>query len=184
MKIIAMLLVAVLLTSCGSREKANDQSLLIRSRLQNSGCEFSASITADYYDSVYIFQMLCNVDAEGNLTFNVLQPESISGITGRVSSTGGKLTFDEYSLIFSVLSEGMLSPVSAPWVFVKALRSGYICGTGEYGNGFRIEIDDTYEENALKLIIYTDDKLAPSSVEMFWEGRRIIEMTVENFVYL
>ena len=184
MRIMAFLLTAVLLVGCTGTNATMDRALQIRSRLQNGGCEFFATITADYQDYVYTFKLECKTDTDGNLNFRVCAPESITGITGEISASGGKLTFDEYALLFSLLSEGMPSPISAPWVFLSALKSGYISGAGKYGEGIKIEVDDTYEDNALKLLIYTDADDFPYSAEIFWQGQRIIEMNVESFRYL
>ena len=184
MKIIAVVLISVLLIGCSGSSASMDRALLIRSHLQNGGCEFLTTITADYQDYLHTFRLGCKTDGDGNLNFTVLSPETIAGITGQLSADGGKLTFDDHALLFSVLSEGLLSPVSAPWVFLNALKGGYISGAGEWQEGIKIEVDDTYEENALKLIVYTDAGDAPIAVDIYWQGQRIIEMVVESFGYL
>ena len=184
MRIIALLLIAALLVGCAGGNAVMDRALQIRSRLQNGGCEFLATITADYQEYVYTFQLECKTDADGNLNLTVCKPESIAGVTGHISESGGKLTFDKSALLFSLLSEGLPSPISAPWIFLNALKSGYISGVGEYSEGIKIEVDDSYEVNALKLIVYTDANDLPYSAEIFWQGRRIIEMNVDSFHYL
>ena len=45
------------------------------------------------------------------------------------------------------------------------------------------EIDDTYEDNALRLNIFVENNL-PVSGEIFWKGRRAISITVDNFSFL
>ena len=161
-----------------------DRAISIRSRLQNSGCEFLTTITADYNEYAYTFCLSCKTDTDGNLNFSVIKPESVAGISGYLSASGGKLTFEEYALLFSTLSEGLLSPVSAPWVLLNGLKSGYISAVGEYNDGLKIEVDETYEENTLKIIVYTDKYDIPIAAEIFDQERRIIKLDVENFVYL
>ena len=70
--------------------------------------------------------MDCKADSSGNLTFTVVKPETISGITGTLSGDGGNLTFDDTALHFELMAENQLSPVSAPWILIKTLRNGYI----------------------------------------------------------
>ena len=156
----------------------------VRSRLLESGCEFSTVITADYQDRIYEFGVMCSCQANGDLFFEVIAPESINGITGTISDDGGKLTFDDKALMFPILSEGLPSPVSAPWIFLKSLKGGYISGAGKAGEGICINLDDTYEENAVKLNVYLSSENIPVSAEMFWQGRRIITLQVENFRFL
>ena len=70
----------------------------LRSKLlQANNCSFEAEITADYGDRIHIFTMDCMADRNGNITFTVTKPESISGIQGTLGGEGGKLTFDNTS---------------------------------------------------------------------------------------
>ena len=174
MRFIAILLISVILSGCGNVNAEMDRALSIRSRLENSGCEFLATITADYFDYIHTFSMFCHIDKSGSVDFSVVSPESIAGVTGQVSASGGKLTFDNHTLLFSLLSESLLSPVSAPWAFIYALRGGYISGIGKYSGGIKIEINETYEDNALKLLVWVNSENTPVNVEMFDQGVRII----------
>ena len=179
-----MLILLLILSGCDGESSAMERAMSVRSRLLESGCEFSAVITADYQDSIYEFHVMCSSEANGDLLFEVTSPESISGITGTVSDSGGKLTFDDKALMFPILSEGLPSPVSAPWMFLKALKSGYISGAGRTDTGICIDLDDTYEDNAVKLSVQMNSDNVPVFAELFWQGRRMITMQVENFRYL
>lgn len=71
------------------RVKGDAAGLDLRSELlKASECRFSCEITADYSDKVYTFSMDCQCDSQGNLTFAVTAPETITGITGKVSDAG------------------------------------------------------------------------------------------------
>ncbi len=115
------------------------------------------------------------------MTFCVQQPESIQGISGTVEADGGKLTFDGQALAFSLLADGYISPVSAPWVFMKALRSGYIHSCSRNDGGFRISIDDSYGENPLQLEVWTDGNFIPTAAEFLWKGIKVLSLTVSNY---
>ena len=149
--------------------------------LAAESCCFDTEITADYGDKIYIFSMDCQADAQGNLAFTVTAPETISGITGILSDSGGKLTFDDTALAFELMADDQLSPVSAPWIFMKTLRSGYITSAGMDEDSLLVGIEDSYDEDALHLDIWLDDSNLPLRAEILYDGRRILSLTVTNF---
>ena len=79
--------------------------MALRSRLLAGTVSFDASVTADYGDSLYTFSMHCQTDTQGQVRFTVTQPETISGITGTIDGTGGKLRFDDQILTFPLMAE-------------------------------------------------------------------------------
>ena len=157
----------------------------LRSKLlQASRCSFDVSVTADYGDKIHIFAMDCQGDSKGNLTFTVTEPDTISGITGILSGEGGKLTFDETALHFDLLAEQQISPVSAPWILLRTLRSGYMTSACAEEGRVRLSIDDSYEENALRLDIWLDQENQPEHADILYDGRRILYLTVDHFEIL
>ena len=173
--------VLILFAGCNKQNDAFAQAMSIRSRLNDSGCEFFVQINADYGAYTYDFEMECCVDRNGEMRFNVKKPESISGITGVFDSENGKLSFDEKLLAFSPLSEGLLTPVASPWVFFRALVGGYISAAGNCKNGYQMRLEDTYEGHALLVEIITDLDALPLSAEIYWEGSRILSLDIEWF---
>lgn len=180
-RIAVVFLVAVLLFGC-SEANPMDKAISLRQRILNAGgISFDATVTADYGDILQSFSLRCLVDESGKLTFEVLSPESISGITGTMSAEGGSLTFDSQVLAFDPLAEGQVAPVTAPWLLVHTLRGGYIRACGEESGGTRLTIDDSYEEDTLQIDIWLDEKDAPKEAEILWHGRRILSLVIENF---
>ena len=47
-----------------------------------------------------------------------------------------------------------------------------------------MQIDDTYEDKALTVDVYTDAQDIPIRGEIIWEGRRVVSMDVKNFIIL
>jgi len=183
-KIAAVLCVLMLLTGCKGANEPLDRALALRSKVsESSGCSFSATVTADYGEKIYVFSMDCKTDHAGNLEFSVTSPATIAGITGRVSASGGAITFDDKVLAFQTIADGQVSPVTAPWLFIKALRSGYLKDCKTTDSGLEISIDDTYAEDALFMQITTVGD-SPISAEIFWKGRRCLTVKVDNFLYL
>ena len=181
---IFVLLIAVL-PGCKTGHDALERGMQLRSRLVSSnGYTFDTQITADFGDKLYTFEMNCRADSAGDLTFTVTAPETIAGITGTISGREGKLTFGDSALAFELLAEGRLSPVSAPWVLIHTLHQGYLTACSETDSGLVLSINDRYEENALNLSVYLGDDDLPTGAEIFWEGSRILSLTVANFSFL
>ena len=104
----------------------------------------------------------------------------IEGIRGTVSGTEGTVEFDDTVLAFPLMADGRLSPLSGPWVLMKAIRSGNILAAGQDGDLIHLTIDDSYGDNALSVDLWVEDG-AVREAEIAWEGRRCLTMTVEDF---
>ncbi len=170
-----------MLCGCGRKDDALDKALAVRQRLQGAPCSFVCTVTADYGEKIHVFSMRCTADVDGNMTFEVLSPETISGITGVISRNKGKLTFDDKALAFELLADGQFSPVSAPWILIYTLRGGYLTSCTETDYGMLLCIDDSYDTDPLRLDVRMDKDGNPMSAEILWQGRRILSMEIENF---
>lgn len=178
-----LVILLLLLTGCSNASKEIERGMALRSKLlQASSCTFDAEITADYGDKVYTFAMSCQGDPKGNLTFTVTAPETIAGITGKISSEGGRLTFDDTALQFDLMADEQVTPVSGPWIFLKTLRSGYLTSACTEEEQLRLSIDDSYEDDALHLDIWLNAENRPTQAEITYDGRRIVAMEITNFV--
>lgn len=183
-RILSVCLVLMLISGCDSSDDMTEILRFRESLLQAEGCTFQAKIAADYGTDIYRFSVDCTADREGNIVFTVTAPESISGISGRISASGGQLTFDDTVLGFPLLADGELSPVSCPWIFLNSLRSGYLTSCGAVADGLRLTVNDSYEEDALQLDIWMNDTFTPYYAEILWQGRRVLTLEVDNFEIL
>ena len=183
MKKLAIFVICVfLLSGCRSENKTMNQAISFRQKLLSSNqCTFTCDITVDYGDELHLFSVGCKFDDQVNLSFEVLKPDTISGISGTVRASGGELTFDDNALAFPLIADGYISPISAPWVFMKALRGGYIDSCGNDGGGLCLLLNDSYEENPLQIQVFADSQCVPKRAEMIWKGRRILTIDVVNF---
>lgn len=180
-RLLTVIVVLLFLPGCGSENDCLQKGLALRERLLSNSCSFTAEITADYGDKTYSFSMGCTADANGDLKFIVRSPESISGIAGTLTAGSGFLTFEDKALAFPLLADGELSPVSAPWLLIKTLRSGYLSSAGMVGDGVQLVINDSYEEDALRLDILLDENDLPAQADILWQGRRVLSVTVKDF---
>lgn len=184
-RIICLALMICLLCGCQTDSQQMNKALNLRQKLlAGNGCSFLAEITADYGDIIYQFSMNCQGDKQGNLGFSVVAPESISGITGTIADTGGHLTFDGTALTFATIADGQVTPITAPWLFLKTLRSGYIVSCAEAEDTTYLQIDDSYRDGAIHLDIWLDGDGMPVRAEILWEGKRILSIIVKDFLIL
>lgn len=180
-----VLLLCLFLGGCKGNDDGLSRVLQMRSRLTDSnGCSFRAVVTADYGDKTYTFSLQCQSDRTGALSFSVVEPETISGVTGVISGAEGKLTFDEKVLTFPLIADGEVSPVSAPWLLVRTLLGGYISTCSNDGEFLVVSIDDSYEEDALQLDIWLNSDNLPVSTDILWQGRRVLSIQIEAFTIL
>lgn len=186
MKKVWVLVAMLFLFGCSGETSEMDRGLAFREKLLKAkGCSFEMELTADFGDKTYSFSMACQGNEDGSLEFSIQKPDTISGISGILTAAGGKITFDEERAVaFPMLAEGALTPVSGPWIFYNALRSGYILVSGMEGELLRLTINDSYEEDALQVDVWLDNEERPIMAEIFWQSRRILSIRVTNFQLL
>lgn len=174
-------LLLVFFLGCSGPDPAMEVALELRSRCLGAGqITFEAEICADYITSIEQFTLECAFDGTDTMTFTVAEPEEISGIRGTVSGTEGTVGYDDTVLGFPMLAEGRLSPVSGPWVLMKAIRSGAIIAAGKEGELIHLTIDDSYADNALTVDVWLEEG-AVTEAEIAWEGRRCLTMSLDDF---
>ena len=181
-KCMGILCLLFFLTGCSAEEAELRQVMELRENLlKSSGCTFLCDVTADYGDAVHKFSMDCRGDDQGTVYFTVTAPETIAGITGNISHTGGQLTFDDTALQFDLLTDQQLSPVSGPWIFLKALRSGSLLNAGREEDLIHVGIRDSYEEDALYGDLWLGPGDLPQKAEFLFRNRKVLTLEIQNF---
>lgn len=183
-QVCALLIIVCLLNGCGSENAELNRVLNFREKLLKERCSFTTEITADYGDKIYTFQVGCTADANGEVSFIVIAPESISGVAGTMKGDSGFLTFDDQVLAFPLLADGEVSPVSAPWLLIKALRGGYITSAGKDGADLLAIMNDSYEQDALQVDVWLNDLDVPFCADIMWQGRRVLSMKIKDFAFV
>ncbi len=183
MKRLLVCIVMILsLTGCTTNDGI-DRAMDLRQRiLAARKCEFTCEILADYGDTLYSFKLQCIFDAQGNMEFAVTEPQSINGITGKIEGQNGYLTFNDQVLAFPLLADDQLTPVSAPWIFMKSLRSGYIHSAGAQDDLTYVCINDSFDDDALQLDIWLDPNDIPVRAEILYLNRRILTISITDFI--
>lgn len=181
-KILGLVILLLLLSGCSNTSREIEKGMELRSKLlQSTAVSFETELTADYGDKLHTFALACRGDSQGNLSFEVTEPETIAGITGSIRPKNGQLTFDNTALQFDLMADDKISPISAPWVFLQTLRGGCITSACTEESQTHLSIDDSYEDDALHLDIWLDEKDLPSRAEILHGGRKILSLTIKNF---
>ena len=178
----SLILALVILTGCTGKRDEIDRVMGLRADLLAcESCSFEAVVTADYGDALHTFRLRAEGKSDGTLGFEVLEPETIAGITGRFTGGKGALTFDDMALYFPNLAEEQLAPVSGPYLLLKTLLGGYLKDCVMEDELLHVCIMDSYEEDALMLDIWLNGENMPVQAEIFYDDCRIITLAVENF---
>lgn len=181
-KVGVLFLFLFLVTGCSNAPEEIERGMMLRSSLlQGNGCRFETEITADYGDRIHTFQVSCQGTQAGDIEFTVTSPQAISDITGFITEESGMLTFEGTALYFDPLAEDQITPVIAPWILLKTLRSGQITSACMEDALLRLTIDDSYEDDALQLDIWLGADNAPVRADILHNGRRIVSMKIEHF---
>ena len=171
----------VFLMGCSGPYPAMEEALALRSRcLASASVQFQVDIRADYISGYEEFSMDCETAPDGAVSFRVISPGEIADISGTVRQDEGTVEFDGAVLAYPLMAQGRLSPLSGPWVVMKAIRSGCIIAAGQEGELTRVTIDDSYADNALTVDLWLRDGQVMGA-EVAWEGLRCLTMTFDDF---
>ena len=181
-QLISMALCVLLMAGCSGSHKDLDRAAKLRSDLLNAEeCAFHGEITADDGSDVFSFEVDCTADREGTVRFLINAPQTIAGIGGSLSHHGGELSFQDTVLQIGMLADDRVTPVAAPWIFIKTLRSGSVTAACREGDLLRLTIRDGYEEGALQGDLWIDSADRPVMGEFLYEGKRILSLKITDF---
>ena len=141
--VLCVLMTTLLLAGCGQAggNEAEELALTIRGEhLGMDRCTAQVSVTADYGQRVYEYEMAVAVTGEETLLV-LSAPETVAGLTARISGEDSALEFDGLSVETGPLDPDGLTPVSAVPALLEAVRSGYITACGLEGDGTLLRMD-------------------------------------------
>ena len=145
-KLVLCVLMTTLLTGCGQPgvSEAEELALTIRGEyLAMDRCAVQVSVTADYGQRVYQYELAAAVSGEETV-LTLSAPETVAGLTARITGEDSRLEFDGVSVETGPLDPSGLSPVSSIPVLLEAARSGYMtaCALEEEGTLLRVDCGD------------------------------------------
>ena len=145
-KLVLCVLMTTLLTGCGQPgvSEAEELALTIRGEyLAMDRCAVQVSVTADYGQRVYQYELAAAVSGEETV-LTLSAPETVAGLTARITGEDSRLEFDGVSVETGPLDAGGLTPVSALPALQEAAKSGYItaCALEEEDTLLRVDCGD------------------------------------------
>ena len=145
-RLICVLMTTLLLAGCGQAgvSEAEELALTIRGEyLAADSCTARVAVTADYGQRVYQYEMAIAVNGDETL-LTLSAPETVAGLTARLTGEEHLLEFDDVSVETGPLDETGLTPVSALPALLEAARSGYItaCALEEEETVLRVDCGD------------------------------------------
>lgn len=184
-------MMTLLLAACGGPaggSEAEELALTVRGEyLEMTACTARLSITADYGQRVYQYEL--SAAAEGEETVLTLSaPDTVAGLTARASGEDSRLEFDGLSVETGPLDGEGLTPVSAFPALLRAAREGYVaaCGLEEDGAVLRVDCADpegTPGEGTETSLWFDADTHALTRGEISVDGFRVILCQVEDFTW-
>lgn len=191
--LICVLMITLSLSACGGTGGGSDSgpeelALTVRGEyLAMTVCAAQAEITADYGQRVYQYELAAAVSGEETV-LTLSAPETVAGLTARISGGEGYLEYDGAILETGALTPGGLTPMGAIPALLATARSGYLdaCSLEQLGEvqALRVVCRDPEEapgsgvETALWFDAATHDLLRG---EIFSDGLCVIQCEFSQF---
>ena len=140
-------MMTLLLTACGGSagvSEAEELALTIRGEyLALTACAAQLSVTADYGQRVYQYEMAASMSGEETV-LTLSAPETVAGVTVRLSGEDSFLEYDGTAVETGPMDDSGLTPVAAFPALLTAAQSGYItaCALEEDGGLLRVDCGD------------------------------------------
>lgn len=134
-----MMTCCLLLAACvdtGGGSKAEQLALDIRGEyLALEGFTAGVEIAADYGERVYEYTVDLSYAREGESVLTVTAPETIAGVTARISGEDTALEYDGVRVETGPLDSAGMSPIDAIPALLEQVEEGFIaaCGMEEGG---------------------------------------------------
>ena len=182
--IVPVLMISLLLTGCDSGAV---QRKLKEQREKFAAAEnisFVAELTANPGKEVFQCTVACAA-AGGELTVELLSPESVAGIRARIADGQTTLEYENISLGVGTAGQDGITPVSAAPLLISALRSGFLqrCWIERDADG-ELLAEEVYITDAAELTVwYRSEELTPVRCEFVQEDKVILRCDIREFRY-
>lgn len=173
----------LLLVSCtGSSDKTEELALDIRAKyLGTESIDTTVTMTADSGGRSYEFKLKFTGTDTGGMV-EVLEPESIKGLTARISDSGATLEFDGAVLDIGALFKDAMSPLEALPMLIGAWKNERITShyseSGESGD--MIVIETAVGSAATQKTWFGSEDMLPVYSELSVDGQNIITCRFEK----
>ena len=180
--LIPALMISLLLSGCGENAAERKIEQHRDSYAAAELMSFRAEITAKWSDEVFSCTLDCGSTAE-EITVEVIEPESIAGVTAHLRDGEAELEYGGVRL--SVGTAGMqgLQPVSAVPLLCRALKAGHVIRswTEKAADGELIAAEIFADENYGLTLWFDSADLTPRHAELSADGTVMITCDFIDF---
>lgn len=150
--------------------------------VQSGGCHFVCNVIADYGNEIQQFRLSCDADEQGTVSFTILEPEILAGISAKITDGGKHLDYEGLMVDLGLLADGNLPPASAPGWIVNSWLSGYILWAGNEGELYRVTCEQQMNDSLFQIETFYK-KMLPIYAEICYNNQRVLRMEIEEFQY-
>lgn len=181
---VPMLLLCLLCACAGKRTESVQAPVDFRAALlQAGGCSLRLTGTADVGERVYAFSLACVCGADGSVELQILEPESLAGITARTDGKTGRLQFDDVGVTFGLSADSRLSPMEAPGSLIRAWIEGYIASAGTEGAERCVVYEVGYDADAYRVETRFNTDGVPIRAELALDGNVLCRLEISEFQF-
>ncbi len=185
-RLLAPMTILLLLAGCAGAGGSKAETLAFAIQEEMAGataCTAEVSLTADYGERVYDYVL--DLAAEGEETVLTLRaPETVAGITARLTEKDHVLEYDGLSLETGDLDGRGLTPISAVPVLLETARTGCFaaCSLEEEGKRLRVDYQEAEGASGVETVLWFDtDTHALTAGEIRVEGWRSLRCEFADF---
>lgn len=175
----------LVLSGCGKDQNSRQLQQAVDFRtavMASESCRFLADVTVDFSDHIYQFVLSCSYVPGGEAAISVVEPESIAGISARISADGVDVEYDGVMISFGQLANGHVAPMSLPWLLGNAWTNGYISSAGTDGDKTIVTCMLGYGEEQLMVQTWLGEGNVPERCEIFYDGQCCITAVLRDFI--
>ena len=127
-----MIALCLLLTACGGAGAGEADAASLRDAYHDmTGCTMEAAVTCSQWDRVWQAELRCEYVPDGEITVEVLSPETIAGVRAVLDGDTLTLEYEDLCLNAGTLSSQSVSPMACLPRLMSALRDGWLLEENE-----------------------------------------------------
>lgn len=170
-KPIILIAICILLSLCGCSDTSEDSALSFFDAVSEAeSIAFEVKLRAEYSDKTAEFELAYAENNDG-VSVTVIKPESIAGISAKLSDDNVSLNYDGAILNMGALSDNGLCPMSALPITVMAMKNAYLDSAWSEGDMTVLRLIPS-DDRAITL--WLDSELTPCNAEISCDGSTVV----------
>ena len=187
LRALPLMMSLLLLTGCGGRGEKTGEDLALELQQEfarMTACSCQVALTADYETRVFDYVLDVVYDQTGGARLTIVEPEIAQGVAASIQNGQTQLVYDGFSLDAGPLTLDGLSPMETVPTFYRAITEGYIAGVDLAGETVEVTYRDPETAPGVGLetvVVFDAREHKPLTGELFYDGQRIVAVTVKDF---